>query len=456
METPKILVVDDETNMRRILAAFLTREGFEVLTAGNGIEAGKIMNSDPAQIVITDLRMPGMDGLKLLELMNRRYPDVPVIMITAHGTVETAVEAMKRGAFDYISKPFEMDELRLIMSKAAAVYHLNRAELHSREVIEDGGIVAASKPLKDVLSMVRKVAGSPSTILITGESGTGKELIAQLIHNLSSRKDKPFIKINCAAIPDTLMESEFFGYEKGAFTGAVTSKPGRFELANNGTLFLDEIGEISREIQVKLLRVLQEREFERVGGLHTIHVDVRLVVATNMDLEEAVKTGRFRQDLFYRLNVVPVHLPPLRQRPEDIPPLVRHFINHFNQKLDRSIKGITPEAVALLSGHTWPGNIRELENVLERAMLLSGKESLDIDDFMPLMSLDGPGRTVVMPENASFRELIQRETEKLERHLIESGLDETGGNVTHTAKLLGLSRKGLQLKMKKYGIQTGK
>jgi len=264
-DTPKVLVVDDEINMRRILEASLSREGYKVMTAGNGFEACQVMNSDPAHVVITDLRMPEMDGLQLLEEMNRHHPDVPVIMITAHGTVENAVEAMKSGAFDYVSKPFEMDELRLIMSKACAVYHLNRSELHQQEVVADGGLVAASQQLKSVLDMVRKVAGSPSTIIISGESGTGKELIAQLIHNLSPRQSKPFIKINCTAIPETLLESEFFGYEKGAFTGAVTSKPGRFELADQGTLFLDEIGEISREMQVKLLRVLQETEFERVG-----------------------------------------------------------------------------------------------------------------------------------------------------------------------------------------------
>ncbi|MBN1550232.1 sigma-54-dependent Fis family transcriptional regulator [bacterium] len=450
----RILIVDDEPNMRRILSASLKQEGYSTYLAGNGIEALEILSQTAVHVVITDLKMPQLDGMQLLSEINARFPDIPVIVITAHGTIENAVEAMKRGAFEYILKPFEMDELRLIVSKACTTYKLNQTEFHAQGVFSDGKIIAASQEIKKVLDIINRIADSPTTILITGESGTGKELIAQLIHNKSTREEKPFIKINCAAVPETLLESEFFGYEKGAFTGAVNSKPGRFELADGGTLFLDEIGEISREIQVKLLRVIQEREFERVGGLKTIRVDVRLIVATNIDLEKAVQEGRFRQDLFYRLNVVPIYIPPLRSRPEDIPPLVHHFIRHFNKRLNRSIQSISHEAMQILLHYSWPGNIRELENILERAILLSSESVLTANSFNSVVDgieLDDK----VNSSPLSLKEIMQRETEKIERKLLKSALEESGGNVTQAAKILGLSRKGLQLKMKKFGLQSG-
>ncbi len=449
----RILVVDDEANMRRILEATLIRDGYDVDVAENGSVAMEMMRKNPAHVVITDIKMPVMDGMTLLKEINRDHPDVPIIMLTAHGTVENAVEAMKQGAFDYISKPFDMEELHHSLMKACATYQSNIEEVHDTEPLMIGGIVAASQQLKSVLGMVERVADSPTTILITGESGTGKELIAQLIHHKSSRCDSPFIKVNCAAIPETLLESEFFGYERGAFSGAVTSKPGRFELANGGTLFLDEIGEISREMQVKLLRVIQELEFERVGGIKTIKVDVRLVVATNLDLGVAVESGRFRQDLFYRLNVVPIHLPPLRERPDDIPPLVHHFINRYNKRLNRQIKGITPEAMSVLVRHAWPGNIRELENFMERSILLSSSNMLTIDSFPNLNSQDTDHKTE-QPNGTTLHEIIQNETERLEKQLLENALRETHGNVTRAAKILGLSRKGLQLKMKRYSLQS--
>ena len=450
-----LLVVDDEPNMRRILQATLQREGYEVRTAADGRDALGILKSFPAQVVITDLRMPVMDGMALLHEINQKHADIPVIFITAHGSIENAVEAIKAGAFDYISKPFDNDELRVVLAKAAMTYRLNREECHDSNVIRDAGIIASSHQIKEVLKLVERVAGSPTTILITGESGTGKELIAQLIHKLSLRKNEPFIRINCAAVPETLLESEFFGYEKGAFTGAIHSKPGRFELADKGTLFLDEIGEISREMQVKLLRMLQEREFERVGGLKTIRVDVRLVVATNLDLEKAVQEGRFRQDLFYRLNVVRIHLPPLRERPLDIPPLIEHFMREFSNRLNRSIKGISAEAIEMLCRYQWPGNIRELENVMERAVLLCPDSLLTARDFdlCSLTAHDGDSTFTGAPSH--FKDTIAHETEKLEKRLLESALEESGGNVTKTARLLGLSRKGLQLKMRKYGLHAG-
>src|SRR5919206_404989 len=312
-EAKRVLIADDELNIRRVLEAILKRDGYEVVTAANGLEALAGM-SRGVHTVITDLKMPGLDGMGLLRKLSTEYPDVPVVMITAHGSVENAVEAVKLGAFDYIEKPFDQEQIRQI---------------------------------------VEKVADTPSTVLITGESGTGKELIARALHEYSSRHAGPFIKINCAAIPKTLMESELFGYEKGAFTGAVGAKPGRFELAHGGTLFLDEIGEIPVEMQVKLLRVLQESEFERVGGIKTIKVDVRLVTATNRDLAAELATGGFREDLYYRLNVVPIHLPPLRERREDIPLLVSHFIAKFNERLRKQIGGIDPDGIARLVSYHW-------------------------------------------------------------------------------------------------------
>ena len=359
--------------MRRVLEAMLRREGYEVITAANGIEAiGGMATKGGVHTVITDLKMPGLDGMGLLKRLSAEYPDVPVVMITAHGSVESAVEAVKLGAFDYLEKPFEQEQIRQVVAKALNTYALARRDARPEEPSGQHGrfrLVGQSPAIRTIYGVVEKVANTPSTVLISGESGTGKELIARALHENSSRHAGPFIKINCAAIPKTLMESELFGYDKGAFTGAVGAKPGRFELAHGGTLFLDEIGEIPIEMQVKLLRVLQESEFERVGGIKTIKVDVRLVTATNRDLLAEVGAGAFREDLFYRLNVVPIHIPPLRERREDIPLLADHFIAKFNDRLKKEIAAITPEAVERLVAYQWPGNIRELENLMERTVL---------------------------------------------------------------------------------------
>src|SRR5688572_13254015 len=356
--------------MRRVLEAMLRREGYDVITAANGVEALGGMTAG-VHTVITDLKMPGLDGMALLKRLSVEYPDVPVVMITAHGSVENAVEAVKLGAFDYLEKPFEQEQIRQVVAKAINTYALARRDARPEEPSARGRfrLVGQSPAIRQIYAVVEKVASTPSTALITGESGVGKELIARALHENSSRHAGPFIKINCAAIPKTLMESELFGYDKGAFTGAVGAKPGRFELAHGGTLFLDEIGEIPIEMQVKLLRVLQESEFERVGGIKTIKVDVRLVTATNRDLMQEIAAGGFREDLYYRLNVVPIHLPPLRERREDIPLLVSHFITKFNDRLRKEITHIEPEAVNRLVSYNWPGNIRELENVIERTML---------------------------------------------------------------------------------------
>jgi len=440
--------------MRRVLEAMLRREGYEVITAANGAEALTGMKSD-VHTVITDLKMPVLDGMALLKKLSTEYPDVPVVMITAHGSVENAVEAVKLGAFDYLEKPFEQEQIRQVVAKAINTYSLARQNARPEEPSVRGRfrLVGQSPAIRQIYAVVEKVAHTPSTVLITGESGTGKELIARALHENSSRHAGPFIKINCAAIPKTLMESELFGYEKGAFTGAVGAKPGRFELAHGGTLFLDEIGEIPVEMQVKLLRVLQESEFERVGGIRTIKVDVRLVTATNRDLLQDISAGSFREDLYYRLNVVPIHIPPLRERREDIPLLLEHFLAKFNDRLKKQIDSVSAEAIARMVSYHWPGNIRELENMMERTMLFCDRPEIGVSDLPP--EIGGlPAAAAVSPAGASLKEAVRAETERVERELIQKALDETGGNVTQAARKLKISRKSLQTKMKELGLRT--
>jgi two-component system response regulator AtoC len=382
-ESKCVLIADDEINIRRVLEAILRRDGYDVVTAANGDEALTGMRRG-VNTVITDLKMPGLDGMGLLKRLSAEYPDVPVIMITAHGSVESAVEAVKLGAFDYVEKPFDQEQIRQIVAKAMRTHMLSRRDARPEEAraraVAVSGWLANRRPFARFTRSSRKVADTPSTVLITGESGTGKELVARALHDNSSRRAGPFIKINCAAIPKTLMESELFGYEKGAFTGAVGSKPGRFELAHGGSLFLDEIGEIPVEMQVKLLRVLQESEFERVGGIKTIKVDVRLITATNRDLAAEITTGGFRDDLYYRLNVVPIHLPPLRERREDIPcssttssPLQRAPEEANHRRRARGHRSLV--------SHQWPGNIRELENVIERTILFCESATIRVEDL---------------------------------------------------------------------------
>ncbi|NVB85454.1 MAG: sigma-54-dependent Fis family transcriptional regulator [Kofleriaceae bacterium] len=469
MQPAKILVADDEQNLRRVLTALLRREGHDVVQAASGLEA--IDHLGQVDVVITDLRMPGADGMEVLRTAAQKHPHVPVIMITAYGSVGQAVEAIKAGAFDYIEKPFEQDSIRVIVDKAIGQAAANRLApqptLYTTSESEQRGrfgLVGQSVEMQAIFAVIEKVADTPSTVLITGESGTGKELVAKALHEQSSRKNQPFIKINCAAIPKTLMESELFGYEKGAFTGATSSKPGRFELADGGTLFLDEIGEIPVEMQVKLLRAIQESEFERVGGLKTIKVDVRLITATNRDLEQEIQRGNFREDLFYRLNVVPLQIPPLRKRTGDIPMLVQHIIKKFNERLKKSITGVSDEALAALEAHNWPGNIRELENVLERTILFCKGDRIERADLqlasaaqelasqsqpVPVIDDDDEGGEI----SGSLKEVVRAETARVERELIVKALDETGGNVTQAARLLKISRKSLQMKMKEFGLR---
>jgi two-component system response regulator AtoC len=480
----RILVADDELNLRRVLVALLRRDGHEVVQATDGAEAMELLGQD-VDVVITDLRMPKVDGMEVLRTATKTYPHVPVIMITAYGSVGQAVEAIKAGAFDYIEKPFEQDQIRAIVDKAVRQAIANqaapRATLYAPGEVGDNqaasryGLVGTSGEMQSIYEVISKVADTPSTVLITGESGTGKELAAKALHENSSRKNGPFIKINCAAIPKTLMESELFGYEKGAFTGATSSKPGRFELADGGTLFLDEIGEIPVEMQVKLLRAIQESEFERVGGLKTIKVDVRLITATNRDLEQEIQRGNFREDLYYRLNVVPLQIPPLRRRKGDIPLLVRHVIKKFNERLKKNVTGIADDALTALESHPWPGNIRELENVLERTILFCKGEVIQRVDLpediaaggTPAGAIGAPGAAGAgdddddAPElvgaelsgDTSLKDIVRAETSRVERELIVKALDETGGNVTQAAKLLKISRKSLQMKMKEFGLR---
>jgi len=460
-EIKRVLVADDELNMRRVLEAMLRREGYDVVTAANGTEALGGMSAN-IHTVITDLKMPGLDGMGLLKRLAIDYPDVPVVMITAHGSVENAVEAVKLGAFDYLEKPFEQEQIRQVVAKAISTYALSRKDARPEEPSERGRfrLVGQSPAIRQIYAVVEKVANTPSTVLISGESGTGKELIARALHENSNRHAGPFIKINCAAIPKTLMESELFGYDKGAFTGAVGAKPGRFELAHGGTLFLDEIGEIPIEMQVKLLRVLQESEFERVGGIKTIKVDVRLVTATNRDLLEEIGAGNFREDLFYRLNVVPIQIPPLRERREDIPLLADHFIAKFNERLKKQIVSISPEAVEQLVGYNWPGNIRELENLMERTILFCEGPEIGVSDLPPeIVGASAPAVSAsgadegTRPAAGSLKEAVRAETERVERELIQRALDATGGNVTQAARKLKISRKSLQTKMKELGLR---
>ncbi len=462
-EKKQILVVDDEPNLRRVLVAQLSRDGYDVHSAEDGEQGLATLRDHHIDLVITDLKMPRMDGMELLRRAMELDESLPVVMITAHGTVDNAVEALKTGAFDYITKPFDQSEVRAIVKKALRTRDLADNEASpakdAGQVDARYGIIGKSPGILALYDVIARVANTPTTVLITGESGTGKELVARALHENSSRHDKPFIKLNCAAIPRDLMESELFGYERGAFTGAVTSKPGRFELASGGTLFLDEVGSIPVEMQVKLLRALQESEFERVGGIKTLRVDVRLVAATNSDLKREIAQGAFREDLYYRLNVVPIRLPSLRERREDIEQLVHHFVKKFNTRLKKQIKSIHPEALALLSGYPWPGNIRELENVMERAVLFCDRDAIVVEDLPPDVreTRDGEVSPATFDDESDpgdgLKERVKAAMSRLERHLIVKALEQTRGNVTHAARLLKISRKGLQLKMKELSLR---
>ena len=451
----RILIVDDEPSIRTVLRAHLRRAGYRPLLAEDGAAAARLLEDEPVDLVVSDLMMPNMDGMELLGHCRSVHPGLPVILITAHGTVDSAVEAIKQGAHDYITKPFDAEELQQVIRKAlatgAADQRVVQPDPDAAEAPGQFGIIGQTLGMQSIFGMIERVADSPSTVLITGESGTAKELVARALHTQSSRADGPFIRVNCGAIPESLFESELFGHERGAFTGAISGRPGRFELADGGTLFLDEVGELPKDMQVKLLRVLQEQAFERVGGVQTIHVDVRVVAATNRDLKDAARQGSFREDLYYRLHVVPFALPALRERADDIPLLAHHFLRRFNKRLGRSVTTISDGAMAALMAHRWSGNIRELENLMERAVLLAAGTHLSLSDFPGLEA--GGGGDEPDPDAMGLKEYVRMYTAQLERTRIQRVLEQAEGNVTHASRKLGISRKSLQMKMKEYGLR---
>jgi two-component system, NtrC family, response regulator len=453
-----ILVVDDEINYLTVMETLLGDAGYEVLTAPSALEAIRIAEAADLDLVLTDMKMPKMTGIELLEQLQRLYPDLPVIIMTAFGTVEKAVSAMKKGAFDYILKPFKNDEILVTIAKALEHRHLILANrMLNQELDKKYGfpnIVGESRVMEEILALVKRVAASRATVLITGESGTGKELIARAIHQCSNRAAKSFISVNCAALTETLLESELFGHERGAFTHAVAMRKGRFELADSGTLFMDEVAEMSQGLQVKLLRVLQEMEFERVGGNRTIKVDVRVVAASNRDLKEEVEAGRFREDLFYRLNVVHLHLPPLRERQEDIPLLAAHFIKKYVQENLRDKTRITPEAVKVLMQYGWPGNIRELENVMERAVILCSNNVISPQDLPGELAPTAAESQVDVDRFIPLNTPLPEALDAIEEQMIRRALEKSGQVQVRAAELLGITKSLLQYKLKKYHLTT--
>jgi DNA-binding NtrC family response regulator len=452
MTSERILIVDDEDGMRRLLSRVLTREGYDTSTVGSGAEALRLVANERFDLVVTDIKMPEMDGLQLLAELKDYEPSLPIIVITAYGTIENAVQALRSGAYDYIAKPFENDEIKLTVAKAFERERLlaeNRylhAELEGR--YDFSGIVGSSPSMQQVYEMASSVAVSNANVLITGESGTGKELLARSIHYSSLRKEKPFVVLNCAAISEGVLESELFGHEKGAFSGALDTRKGRFERADQGTLFIDEVAEMSMSAQVKLLRVIQEHEFERVGGNKTISVDVRIVAATNKVLEDQVKEGKFREDLYYRLNVVNINVPPLRSRREDIEPLSRHFLEKYTGETGKKITDLAPRALSCLLAHDWPGNVRELQNAIERAVVLSKSSVLTPRDFPQGMQGDDQICLQIPEKGGSLTEIL----EDLERQLILQTLQREEGSQTRAADTLGIKRTTLRYKMEKYRL----
>lgn len=448
-----ILIVEDEPRMRRLLEISLGEDGHNVRISPDAEAGLKSLARDPADLVITDLKLPGMSGLEFLQEAKRMNAATPMIVMTAYGSVETAVEAMKAGASDYVLKPFSMAEMKLVINKELDVQRVREENRSLKEALGKRyhfqNIVAHSAKMQEVLALVERVATTNSTVLIGGESGVGKDLVARAIHQNSRRASGPFIKVNSTAVPDTLFESELFGFEKGAFTGALASKPGKFELADKGTLFLDEIGDVPAPIQVKLLRVLQEREFERLGGTRTLKVDVRLIAATNRDLRAALEEGTFREDLYYRLNVVPIDIPPLREHKEDIPDLVRHFVARFARDNDAGANAheVTPAAMDVLMDYHWPGNVRQLENIIERALALSSKPVIDVGDI----HLDSRAAAAGPASGGSF--LPEGMTlEQWEDEMIREAMRRTSGNKSEAARLLGLSRNALRYRLSKIGV----
>ena len=443
-----LLIIDDEKNIREGLAANFEMDGYNVKLAENGKQGLEFLAKGDIDLVITDLRMPGISGEEVLRKVTTETPGVPVIVLTGHGSIDSAVDAMRNGAYDFLTKPLNLDQLSLIVKRALEARELSLQHKQLKNEVEKEHVLDKKKKksaeMQKVFEMIKKVSASKASVLITGESGVGKEVVADAIHNLSPRKKHQCIKVHCAALSETLLESELFGHEKGAFTGADSLVKGRFELAHESSIFLDEIGEINQSVQIKILRVLQERAFERVGGQETINVDVRIIAATNRNLEDEVKKGTFREDLYYRLNVIHIHVPALRERKDDIPLLISKFLEEFSAENGKTIKGISPQAKSAIYNYNWPGNIRELRNCIESAVVLCGSDEIQLEDLPPAVSKAGTEKAIIVPANLTLDEA--------EKIIILQTLAANKNNKSKTAELLGIGRKTLHRKLEEYGI----
>ena len=452
----RVLVVDDERSMRELLAIVLQREGYAVLTAENGQTAIATLEREPVDLLICDIKMPDMNGVEVLRAAKRIDQDMVAMMVTAFASTQTAVEAMRLGACDYLSKPFDVDELRMKVREKLESRDLRQENVLLKRALgarhEFSNIIGRSEPMLGVFKLIQTIARTTSTVLVTGESGTGKELVARAIHFNSLRRDRPFVALNCAALPDTLLESELFGHMRGAFTGADSNKKGLIELAEHGTIFLDEIGEMSPSVQVKVLRVLQDRRFRRLGGLEEIEADIRIIAATNQDLSKGVADGKFREDLFYRINVIPIHLPPLRARQEDIPLLAEHFLSKYRTQMDRQITGISGEAMEYLTAYDWPGNIRELENVIEHAVALEQARVILPGSLPDAIRSDPPKSAAVLALPESGFDL-EEHVQGIERDYLAQALQKAGGVQVRAAELLGMSFRSFRYYAKKYNLR---
>lgn len=456
----RILVVDDEEGMRNLLAIMLKKEGYDVTVASNGDEAIRASEKEIFDLVITDVRMPKISGMEVLRAIKEISPETIVLVMTAYSSTESVIEAMRGGAYDYVTKPFQVDEVKITIANAL---ERKRLRLENQQLKQElvsqasfGNIVGKGPAMQKTMDLVRKVADTTSNVLICGESGTGKELIARAIHYGGQRRDNPFVAINCSALPETLLESELFGHMKGSFTGAHSNKEGLFEAAHGGTIFLDEIGDVPFSIQAKLLRVLEEKKFRRIGGIKEIEVDVRIIAATNRDLARAVAEGSFREDLYYRLDVIPVYLPPLRERPEDIPLLAEHFLKNASQVAGKKIKGITPEALKVLIGCEWKGNVRELENLIERVVALTDREWIEEEDIVSCFHRAPSGRNLFSSVIPTDGVDLERVIEKLEKDFLLKALEQTQWVKKEAAQLLKMNLRSLRYRLAKYGIATEK
>ncbi len=451
----KILIIDDEQSILESLADILEDEGYRVVTATSAAQGQRVLQEENPDLLILDVWLPDTDGLELLRVLRQESPSLPVIIISGHGTVEMAVEAIKLGAFDFLEKPLSYDRVVVTVANALRFRALEEENLRLRARITGKGLSGESPAIRRVKTEIERVAPTDATVLIMGESGVGKEVAARMIHELSARRSRPFVELNCAAIPDELIESELFGHEKGAFTGATTAKRGKFELANGGTLFLDEIGDMSLSAQAKVLRVLQEKRFERLGGTRTIEIDVRVIAATNKDLQQEISAGRFRQDLFFRLNVVPIVIPPLRERPEDIPLLVQEFLQELAQHTGLGHKNLEPEVLEALKRYSWPGNVRELRNLIERLVIMASGPKISLQDLPPEIYQGAPSSTSPSQDPWFVCDNFKEARQLFEREFLRRKMAKFQGNISQTAEAIGLERSYLHRKLKALGLVGG-